>query len=155
MKTQSIDRALLAQLRARNVKTAFVAYSGGNDDGGCDDVKLTLADDTEVQLGNAYVSTADGDWMLDADGRIIPAGTKVTHHFEPLAVGSRRSYYRPATEQQIDDFELTQALCQPVNDRYGSWAGDFEAHGDLTYDVETGELEINAFESTMVETDSW
>ncbi len=155
MHTQSIDRALLVSLRARGITQAVVNYSGGNDDGGCDDVRVTLADGTEATLENAYVSTADGtDWQVDADGKIIPAGTKVTHHFTRDQNG-HRSWYAPATEQEVADFELIGALCQPVDDKYGSWAGEFSAHGTLTYLVDSGELQIEAWETTYTESAGW
>lgn len=37
-----------------------------------------------------------------------------------------------------EDGRLSKLLEAPVDHKYGSWAGDFEAYGTLTWDVEAG-----------------
>jgi hypothetical protein len=43
---------------------------------------------------------------------------------------------------------LHEQLSQPVWDKYGSFAGDFDVHGVVTWDVETGAISISGEEST-------
>lgn len=42
-----------------------------------------------------------------------------------------------------DDHELAELLMEPVESKYGSWAGEFSAYGTLVWDVEADTVELN------------
>ena len=95
---------LFEKLRSRGIKRIEVCFSGGNDEGGVDDI------------------IADGEY------------------FNRGEVGS-------------ENWELTKALCEPVYDKYCSFAGEFYVDGKVIYDVEketitmTGSEEVPSYES--------
>src|SRR6478752_8077829 len=95
MTTQVIDRALLADLRARNIKTVTISYSGGNDSGGCDGVNAVDYEGKPVELSDAYVCEASGDWECDEKGVAFPAGTKLIHIWNR----GGKSFYRVAEDK--------------------------------------------------------
>lgn len=46
------------------------------------------------------------------------------------------------------DKELATLLEQPIDDRYGSWAGDFSAYGTLTWDVTAGTVVMDDYQQS-------
>lgn len=41
------------------------------------------------------------------------------------------------------DAELVALLEEPIDSKYGSWAGEFSAYGTLTWDAEAGTVVLN------------
>jgi hypothetical protein len=44
--------------------------------------------------------------------------------------------------------DLAELLEKPVEEKYGSWAGDFSAYGTLTWDVEAGTVILDDYEQS-------
>ncbi len=99
------------RLRKRGATKALVEFSGGNDEGGVNGIEIVYPGDKpneqlEVYYDGAQMEYVDGQW--------------------------RQKPQEKATEDQ----ELSLILQRPVDDRFGSWAGEFEAYGTLTWYVE-------------------
>lgn len=106
-------------LRKRSVTRAIVEYSGGNDEGGTDNITLVVA------LANGEEAKTDLEvWYCGG--------------YQLLGGGNYKRMSEPANEDQ----ELSELLQGPVDDKYGSWAGEFSAYGTLTWDVETETAEM-------------
>jgi hypothetical protein len=107
-------------LRKRGAVKAIVEFSGGNDEGGVDGIQIVFpgdkpAENLEVYYDGAQMEYVEGQW--------------------------RQKPKEKATEDQ----ELSLILQKPVDDEFGSWAGEFEAYGTLTWDVETGTCKMDKY----------
>jgi hypothetical protein len=55
------------------------------------------------------------------------------------------------TEERVDEEyndEFHQVLCSPIYDKYGSFAGEFNVDGTLTWDVKAGTITDEGDETT-------
>ena len=96
-------------LTAMGAAVAEVHYSGGNDDGGAEDI--FLRDQNGSLLSEGFPSYVD-EWKYDPE----------THRSE------RR--------KDLSDKERLQlALEAPVHERWGSFAGEFYVSGKIIWDV--------------------
>lgn len=107
-------------LVAKEVVRAEVSFSGGHDEGGCDDVLLLAADGRVVQeLREAWPETV----YDQASGR---------HIEKPIPDG---------------DAALAHALCRPVYNRYGGFAGEYCVSGTVVWDAAARTVTIGGKES--------
>jgi len=101
---------VFATLKGMNVAKVEVFYSGGNDEGGVNQIDLFDADGKKIRSMEEYYG---GNSVWDE------------------AIKGWKQAEAPTDEQR-----LSQALCIPVYDKYGSFAGDFYVDGTITWDVE-------------------
>lgn len=128
----------MVALRERGVAKVVVHFSGGNDEGGADLTEFFDAADEKVEVPR---SRATEDQRYDqATRRWLSAGWVVN---ERAPDGERGWTQRPATDDEILLAQLDRVLEEPIYDRYGSFAGDFEVYGTVTWDVATGKHEMH------------
>lgn len=134
------QREAMNALRSRGVATVVIHFSGGNDSGGADSMEPTDADGNPVELPNS--SAHQGTEYNNATGRWEPG---------PWTVYERGSDGRPvkrdATDEEILWGKVTKVLEAPIYDRWGSFAGEFDVDGTLTWDVATGTHKLKGQES--------
>lgn len=94
------------QLIARGADRAVVQFSGGNDEGGPDHIRL-FAGERELPELAVYVSARN-----------------------------------PSAAEQAEE-TLSDVLSRPIYERYGTFAGDFEVAGELTWDVQQRTVLMN------------
>ena len=121
-------------LRQKSATKAVVEYSGGNDEGGVNSIILT------IQLANGELE--ERDFLVWYCGG-----------YQYLGGGG----YKRLNEWENEDQELSELLQGPVDEKYGSWAGDFSAYGELIWDVEGGTvvLEDNVQSEYEHSTEEW
>lgn len=109
-------------LRERGVKGAVVDFSGGNDEGGVDNITFVMQDGTKKRFdGDVYASHRDSTF----DGtRWVTLSAKVS----------------------ADD-ALATALAAPVDDEYGSFAGEFHVSGTVLWDAEAETVKMTGQQS--------
>lgn len=94
-----------------DIATAAISFSGGNDDGGVDGMTFFNSEGVVIDLAAGY--TNETEWNPE------------TKSWE------QRSLSDDARRMN----EFIDLLSAPIQDRWGSWAGDFYAHGELRYDL--------------------
>ena len=118
------------------ISTVIVEFSGGNDDGG-----------------------VDGIGFYDSEGETINLSATYTNN----------TFWNPKTktwdQKELSDDdrrmnELIDLLEAPVQDRWGSWAGDFYANGQVAYDLAqtpyfTMEFQESSYEYYSSNSDDW
>jgi hypothetical protein len=140
---------VFAELRRRGISKVVCGFSGGNDEGGVDSMEAT---DGEGNIVEGFLSRetyvhrtySEGDQVFE-DGTSVPKGVWVVHVPDAPKVkhprwGSDVIPVRRATEEEVSDSSLTEALEEPCHSRYGSFAGDFYVSGTYTWDVATGQV---------------
>lgn len=127
----------LALLRERGIVKVEVHFSGGNDEGGADDVTATLKDGTQTRLnpGNAHQDWNSKEWVVGAYDE--------THKYAT----------RPATPGEVAEATLSELLEAPVYDTYDSFAGEFYVDGTVTWDVDAGTCTMTRSEQVMTHDD--
>ena len=117
------QRAALRLLAAEGIGVLHIEFSGGNDEGAVD----------------GYTAKApDGSDLPFKFERVWP------DEFVP-GEGYRE---RKLTDEERRINTLLDTLEQPIDDRYGSFAGDFHVNGQLTYDVAKGTVSFAGNEET-------
>ena len=117
----SLDEAM-ALLSARGVETVEIDFSGGNDEG--------FAESARLQGPEGQGLGEIKDWYCG--GYSYSGGQWV-----------------PISEPETDDEKLYQFLVRPIYDRYGSFAGEFQVDGTLTWRVSEKRSSMHGQESTM------
>jgi hypothetical protein len=108
-------------LAKKGIARVEVEYNGGNDEGGVDQITFFDKDDKKIGEMQEYYG---GHMFWD----------EATKSYKPAA---------PPNEEQ----RLSQALCAPVYDKYGSFAGEFYVNGTLTWDVAKKKIKDHGVES--------
>jgi hypothetical protein len=103
--------SVFAALKKKGVAKAEVYYSGGNDEGGVNDIAL-----------------------LDAAGKNV--GNLQEYYGAPQTWDEATQRWVSAPDTPTDDNRLAEALGAPVYDNYGGFAGEFYVSGTVTWDVE-------------------
>ena len=103
------------ELRRRGIVRAVVSFSGGNDEGGVEQINLVSASGVNIQLEDYYPGKR---W------------NETTQRYESPTSSA--------------DEELAAALGEPIYDRYGTFAGEYYVDGRLIWDVATGDVKIEA-----------
>lgn len=103
---------IFAMLKAMGVVRVNVHYSGGGDEGGVELVEMVGADGKVAQEREQYP-----DYKYNPE----------TREYTML----------PMSREQ----ELNIALCKPVYNRYGSFAGEFYTSGTFVWDVNEGTID--------------
>lgn len=121
------------ELQRRGATKATVAYSGGNDEGGPDEIKLYRGEEEigrihahHVHDGQVYVRDEDGVMVYET----VPADAEkgIPEHNRPKL--------RDATDQELKDDELRMGLSQPVYDVWGGFNGEFYTSGVYSWLVD-------------------
>ncbi len=120
-------------LRSKGVAEVVVHYSGGNDEGGADGIDVFDAAGAAVTLPP---SGAHEDTRYE-NGKRVPMGWVVTDW------NVRPPVQRPATDEETLWAGVHKQLEAPIYDRYKSFAGEFECYGTVTWDITTGEYEMD------------
>jgi len=116
-----LDKARVFELlRKKSATQAVLEFSGGNDEGGVNSIVLTIA------LANGETTEQDLEIWYCGGYRVLGIGQ-----------------YERMSEWENEDQELSELLQGPVDEKYGTWAGDFSAYGTLVYDVETETVTMN------------
>lgn len=109
-----------AELEARGAACARVWFSGGGDEGGVDSIHLEA-------LG--------GKELARLESPNVPC------HWNP-----QTNRYEALREMTLDE-RLYGALEKPVDDRYGSFAGEFQVRGTVVWDVATRTVKMDGSET--------
>lgn len=114
----------LNKLKSLGFVTAQIEFSGGNDEGGVDDITLTRADGTTVTYPN-YLDTVVREWSED------------------------RKRWVETTRPGPDgvDSELHTALVDPVYSRFHTFAGEFHVDGKVEFNVQTNMVKMTGYET--------
>jgi hypothetical protein len=142
--TMTRDEAF-EELERRGVTRAVVNYSGGNDEGGVDSIYLYRSeakgrDPEHTYLTNpvwGYLERRYGDGIarvpeVDEDGRYVMEVVESTDwQGKPYTHKTHKT--RPATEEEIADTKLYDALSAPVYEQWHSFAGDFYVNATVTW----------------------
>ena len=100
--------AVFAELHRRGVVKVICEYRGGNDEGGIEEIELHFptAPGAEEPPPVAYLDPYYGDPLDEDHTGLSP------------------------------DEKLSKMLGAPIEAKYGTWAGPYEAHGTLTWELE-------------------
>jgi len=114
-------------LKSKGVHKVEVHYSGGNDEGGVNQIELFDANGENIaHMDEYYGATQQWD---EATKKYVPSA--------------------PPTYDQ----RLSEALCAPVYDKYYSFAGDFYVNGILTWDVPNCKVNMRGTEEVSHDED--
>lgn len=103
----AINKELIfSELTAKNINSVHIGFSGGNDEGG--------ADDMVIRRNNGDEEKSDFWRNLST---IIPS-------------------------------DIVEKLTEPIYDKWGGFAGDFQVYGTLIWDVEKKDVYFQGQEST-------
>jgi hypothetical protein len=119
--------AVFAILKDKGVAKVEVQYSGGGDEGGVNEIYL---------YDNAGKQVASMEEYYGASS-VWDEATKT---------------YKPA-DPPNDEQKLSMALCSPVYDKYGGFAGEFYVSGTVTWDVTTGKINDHGVEEVRHDED--
>lgn len=100
---------ITAAFDKRGIAMAHVAFSGGNDEGSCDEYTFFDIDGNIVDINMNYISTnhnVDGKWVQ-----------------------------RELTDEEKDSNAFITLVESPIYWRWGSFAGDFSVEGWMYYDI--------------------
>lgn len=101
-------------IKSMGATKAVVGFSGGNDDGGCDEICF--------YNGKTLVHTA--------------GEPHVPSHYDKI----RGTWVK---ERALNEVELIlEAMCKPVYDRYDTFCGEFDVTGEVIYDVENKSVNL-------------
>lgn len=101
----------LEQMRALGADRMEAGYSGGNDEGGVNDIKLFDAAGKEIEAPDFYLER------------------------EPRAGDPEYAIREGKVREQHPLWEAADSI---MSTKYGTWCGEFEAYGTLFVDVKTG-----------------
>lgn len=118
-------------LLMHDVVKCVIDYSGGNDEGGVDSIKVTYADGREE---------LNPSWCQRTYAAMVP--NPDTGKWERKTL----------TRAQMYANQVADIIEHPVYDRYYSFAGDFYVEGTLVYDVPEGKAYIDGVEQVPTET---
>jgi hypothetical protein len=100
---------VFAALKSKGIAKVLVHYSGGNDEGGVNQIEL-----------------------FDANGENI--GEMQEYYGGTSVWDEATNTYKPAPPPS-DDQRLAEALGAPVYNKYGGFAGEYYVDGIVTWDV--------------------
>ena len=106
------------ELAKRNVSSVVVKFSGGNDEGGVDEIILCDKDDLPF---DELRESCEQVWDYTTNSWI--------------------------TKNPNSDTDLIHILVKPVYDKYYSFAGEFYVQGELIYDVKNKKITMNGKET--------
>ena len=114
------------RLRKMGVVRAVVEFSGGNDEGGAEDIVLY---------------DAAGKRIGEVDG--APPGSR----WDP----EQKWFVEvPTTAKRRAEADLAEALEAPVYEEFGTFAGDFSVGGRVTWDAQKRTVTMSGEESQYV-----
>jgi len=96
---------LFAFIRSKGGNKCIVHFSGGGDEGGCDNIVI-LKDDTII--------------------------CELDENYEGQMYDPELQKFIPINQKPEDKF--VRGLCQPVYDKYYSFAGEYSVDGTVTWD---------------------
>ena len=111
-------------LKGRGVYEVVIPFEGGNDEGFTHDAELYDAAKQKIGAIKEF-------WR----GYTYDPRTRTSSRIDPSS----------------EDEALYETLVQPINERYGSFAGEFHVQGDLVWDVARGTSEFRGTYSEYVD----
>lgn len=142
--TEHTKTSAMTALRGIGVATVKIEFSGGNDEGGADAIVLLDAEGNPVDGASLNLNANAYPDQQYENGRWVSKGWAVSEYVESEVEGERGKYTRrPATGDEVRGASLRTLLERPIYDEYGSFAGEFEVYGTLTWDVATGEAAMS------------
>lgn len=136
-------RSAMQSLAAAGVTTVEIEFSGGNDEGGVDEMRFLDAGGNTVEMpkSNAHESRY---WT---GGKEVNEGWMV---YDRSLGDTYAEQKRPATDEEIRVAKIDKVLTAPIYARYYSFAGEFYVHGTVTWDVAAGTHDMSGQESHEV-----
>jgi hypothetical protein len=128
-----LKRRILEALSRRGYVRAVVLFSGGNDSGGVDQIKVTKEDGTTTDLGLPPPVVTKG-WTPDGWTTLKVPVCRTWKDGKPND--------RPATDTEIIEHDFHRLLAQPVYDAWGGFAGDYYVSGKYIYDVDEDTIRL-------------
>jgi hypothetical protein len=119
-------RRTFEMLRKKGAVQAIANFEGGHDEGGVTSITLV------------YPPPTEGAEPLEKDLKVWYCGG-----YQYTGSG-----YKRLSEPKNEDEELSELIQGPVDERYGSWAGEFSAWGKLIWDVEEEKVTMDVSEET-------
>ena len=111
-------------LREMGVVSADVGFSGGNDEGGVNEILLTMKDGSQ----SALKTFPDRYWDKDEQEYVNAS----------------------LDEMQVKQNRLWEILSIPVYQRYSTFAGEFYVYGSVIWDVEKNTVSMSGSEDVPV-----
>lgn len=136
-------RSTMQALTAVGVATVEIEFSGGNDEGGVDEMRFLDTDGKPVEMPKSSAH----ERIVWKDGRDQSEGWVV---YDRSLSEDYRHQYRPATDEEIRVAKIDKVLTAPIYARYYSFAGEFYVHGMVTWDVAAGTHKMSGQESHEV-----
>ena len=122
-------RQAMGELSKAGVTTVKVSFSGGNDEGGADGFNYFDAAGNKVEGMSTAVAYEYSEWNSDTRSY----GPDVWKIYDTSVKG-----HRDATPEEVEWAKVAKVLEAPIYDRFGSFAGEFYVHGEVTWDVAAG-----------------
>ena len=123
----------LVKITFPNAATAEVSFSGGNDEGGPDNILVLDADGRQIGTLSEYEGRPWDVFELDATGAPVMEKVKTDfypHEHETQKVATKKAGPRYA--------RAAEELTYPIDYCYGSFAGSPYISGTLSWDLSTG-----------------
>lgn len=153
----SLKLEILDAVRALGATYMEASYSGGNDEGGVDDVTVFRPVTKENPAFLVYelhvqgYGPKKGELERDYFPKTGPFRTKTEAHEGAKAEGLKRGYYEivqvtddkvPLIGADVGNWEagLVRLVDDLLSLEFGTWAGDFTAHGTVYADVPSGRV---------------
>lgn len=111
-------------IKEQGAEKCVVSFDGGGDEGGVREIKLINKDNVIKTLEEQYV---EEQYIWN----------EMTKKFE--------------TPEIPHSVRINKAICEPVYDKYGSFAGEFNVSGQVTWDATNNTVKIDGSESV----ESW
>lgn len=148
----SLKLGILDAVRALGATYMEASYSGGNDEGGIDDVTVFRPVTKENPAYLVYelhvqgYGPKKGELVRAYGPKTGPFKTKTEAREGAKAQGLKRGHYEvvqvtddkvPLIDADVGDWEsgLTRLVDDLLSLDFGTWAGDFSAHGTVYADV--------------------
>lgn len=132
------EREVFARLKELGAAKALVSFEGGNDDGGV--TGIILVDDKSEKIGEVNDHYQEPALNDDGTNKLVERTNRAGYTYKTVE-------YKPLPEEQEKENALYNTLGAPVYDRFGSFAGEFEVHGIVEWDVENEEVDMRGEQS--------
>ncbi len=149
---QSDKEAIMSFLKDMGIKKLQINFSGGHDSGGEDgaEVWFDFTDNNhEWRADKSFSSTEDLFFGKGAVNRYAqPKKWVQTEELNEKGYPIRKEIPNPDYQDWFKDArEFLSGFSKPIWSKYGSFAGDYEVQGKLTYDVEKDTMKLHGSES--------
>tara|TARA_B100000287_G_scaffold205780_1_gene194130 strand:+ start:1458 stop:2264 length:807 start_codon:yes stop_codon:yes gene_type:complete len=149
---QSDKEAILSFLKDLGIKKLQINFSGGHDSGGEDGAEVWFDftdNDHEWRADKSFSSTENLFFGEGAVNRYAqPTKWVKTEELSEDGYPIRKEVPNPDYQEWFKDArKFLSGLSKPIWSKYGSFAGDYEVQGHMTYNVEKGTMQLHGNES--------